>query len=54
LGYRRDPIAWGAEGAISQEREKLSGKRTVTQFHPGKIWSTSQTPTGINLDLVEG
>jgi len=39
VGYRRDlPFKKrGAEGANPGIRMKLSGKRTVTQAHPGKI-----------------
>jgi hypothetical protein len=52
VGYRRDLLLKrrGAEGASPGIRMKLSGKRTVTQAHPGKIqpsdFAQGWTPTG--------
>jgi len=45
----------GAEGANPGIRMKLSGKRTVTQAHPGKIqpfdFAQGWTPTGKTPEL---
>jgi hypothetical protein len=46
-GYRRDPQRKGAEGANPvTSGMKLSGKRTVTRSHPGKLQASGPDTDG--------